>query len=109
MASCIQILTKSHQYVTFLMFAAWLRATRNQGAAMKYRLLVCLFVALGLAACGGGTVVATSSTSPVVTPTATAVSASNVAVGGSLVVTGTNLSRVTAFQIAGVTVSTSAV
>jgi len=82
---------------------------------MKYRLLVCLFVALGLAACGGGgggggdTVVATSSTSPVVTPTATAVSASNVAVGGSLVVTGTNLSRVTAFQIAGVTVSTSAV
>lgn len=98
------------------MFAAWLAATRKRGAAMKYRLLVCLFVAFGLSACGGGgggsggdTVVATSSNSPVTAPAVTAVSASNIAVGASLVVTGTNLSRVTAFQIAGVTVSTSAV
>ncbi|MFZ4877435.1 IPT/TIG domain-containing protein [Janthinobacterium sp. Mn2066] len=82
---------------------------------MKYRLLVCLFVMLGLSACGGGgggggdTVVATSSNSPAIKPAVTAVSASNVAVGGNLVLTGTNLSQVTAFQIAGVTVSTSSV
>ncbi|WP_215405896.1 IPT/TIG domain-containing protein [Janthinobacterium sp. JC611] len=69
---------------------------------------------LGLSACGGGgggggdTVVATTSGTPVLVPAVTAVSAANVAVGGSLVVTGTNLSRVTAFQVAGVTLATSA-
>ncbi|AQR67763.1 hypothetical protein BZG29_04825 [Janthinobacterium sp. LM6] len=69
---------------------------------------------LGLSACGGGgggggdTVVATTSGTPVLLPAVTAVSAANVAVGGSLVLTGTNLSRVTAFQVGGVTVATSA-
>ncbi|APA70240.1 hypothetical protein [Janthinobacterium sp. 1_2014MBL_MicDiv] len=82
---------------------------------MKNHLLIALFLALGLSACGGGggggggdTVVATSSGNPAVIPAVTAVSATNVAVGGSLVVTGANLSRVTAFQVAGVTVATSA-
>lgn len=81
---------------------------------MKNHLLVALFVMLGLSACGGGgggggeTVVATTSGTPVLVPAVTAVSAANVAVGGSLVVTGTNLSRVTAFQVGGVTVATSA-
>ncbi len=81
---------------------------------MKNHLLVALFVMLGLSACGGGgggggdTVVATTSGTPVLVPAVTAVSAANVAVGGSLVVTGTNLSRVTAFQVAGVTLATSA-
>ncbi|WP_332861204.1 IPT/TIG domain-containing protein [Janthinobacterium svalbardensis] len=67
---------------------------------------------LGLSACGGGgggdTVVTTTSGNPVVIPAVTAVSAANVAVGGSLIVTGTNLSRVTAFQVGGVTLATSA-
>ncbi|MGV8869789.1 MAG: hypothetical protein ACOH2S_22935 [Janthinobacterium svalbardensis] len=68
---------------------------------------------LGLSACGGGggggdTVVTTTSGNPVVIPAVTAVSAANVAVGGSLVLTGTNLSRVTAFQLGGVTLATSA-
>ena len=82
---------------------------------MKNHLLVALFLMLGLSACGGGgssggdTVVATTSGSPVVIPAVTAVAASNVAVGGSVVITGTNLSRVTAFQVGGVTVATSAV
>lgn len=82
---------------------------------MKNHLLIAVFLALGLSACGGGgggggdTVVATTSGNPVVTPAVTAVSATKVAVGGSIVVTGTNLSRVTAFQVAGVTVATSAV
>ncbi|PLY41666.1 hypothetical protein CSZ94_14860 [Janthinobacterium sp. ROICE36] len=82
---------------------------------MKNHLLVALLVMLGLSACGGGggggggdTVVATTAGTPVLIPAVTAVSAANVAVGGSLVVTGTNLSRVTAFQVAGVTVATSA-
>ncbi len=79
---------------------------------MKNHLLVALFVMLGLSACGGGgggdTVVTTTSGNPVVIPAVTAVSAANVAVGGSLVVTGTNLSRVTAFQVGGVTLATSA-
>ncbi|QKY01676.1 hypothetical protein G3257_04975 [Janthinobacterium lividum] len=81
---------------------------------MKNHLLVALFVVLGLSACGGGgggggdTVVATTSGTPVLIPAVTAVSAANVAVGGSLVVTGTNLGRVTAFQVGGVTVATSA-
>ena len=81
---------------------------------MKNHLLVALFVVLGLSACGGGgggggdTVVATTSGNPVVIPAVTAVSAANLAVGGSLVVTGTNLSRVTAFQVGGVKLATSA-
>ena len=81
---------------------------------MKNHLLVALFVMLGLSACGGGgggggdTVVATTSGNPAVIPAVTAVSAANVAVGGSLVVTGTNLSRVTAFQVGGVNVAASA-
>ncbi|SFY24072.1 hypothetical protein SAMN03097694_5270 [Janthinobacterium lividum] len=81
---------------------------------MKNHLLVALFVVLGLSACGGGgggggdTVVATTSGTPVLVPAVTAVSAANVAVGGSLVVTGTNLSRVTAFQVGGVNVAPSA-
>lgn len=81
---------------------------------MKNHLLVALFVVLGLSACGGGgggggdTVVATTSGNPAVIPAVTAVSAANVAVGGSLVVTGTNLSRVTAFQVGGVKVAASA-
>ena len=81
---------------------------------MKNHLLVALFVVLGLSACGGGgggggdTVVATTSGTPVLVPAVTAVSAANVAVGGSLVVTGTNLSRVTAFQVGGVNVAASA-
>lgn len=81
---------------------------------MKNHLLVALFVVLGLSACGGGgggggdTVVATTSGNPAVIPAVTAVSAANVAVGGSLVVTGTNLSRVTAFQVGGVNVAASA-
>lgn len=81
---------------------------------MKNHLLVALFVVLGLSACGGGgggggdTVVATTSGNPAVIPAVTAVSAANVAVGGSLVVTGTNLSRVTAFQVDGVKVAASA-
>ncbi|MGK5059889.1 IPT/TIG domain-containing protein [Janthinobacterium sp. LB2P49] len=82
---------------------------------MKNYLLVALFVMLGLSACGGGggggsdTVVATTSGTPVLIPAVTAVSAANVVVGGSLVLTGTNLGRVTAFQVGGVTVATSAV
>ena len=81
---------------------------------MKNHLLVALFLMLGLSACGGGgggagdTVVATTSGTPVLIPAVTAVSAANVAVGGSLVLTGTNLSRVTAYQVAGVTVASSA-
>jgi len=85
---------------------------------MKNHLLVASFVMLGLSACGGGgggggdTVVATTSGNPVVIPAVipavTAVSAANVAVGGSLVVTGSNLSRVTAFQVGGVNVTASA-
>ena len=80
---------------------------------MKNHLLAALFVMLGLSACGGGggggdTVVATTSGTPVQIPAVTAVSAANVAVGGSLVLTGTNLSRVTAFQVGGVTVTASA-
>ena len=81
---------------------------------MKNHLLVALFLMLGLSACGGGgggggdTVVATTSGSPVLLPAVTAVSATNVAVGGSVVVTGSNLSRVTAFQVGGVTLATSA-
>ncbi|WP_436574787.1 IPT/TIG domain-containing protein [Janthinobacterium sp. HLS12-2] len=81
---------------------------------MKNHLLIALFVVLGLSACGGGgggggdTVVATTSGNPVVMPAVTAVSAANLAVGGSLVVTGTNLSRVTAFQVGGVKLATSA-
>ncbi|MGK5018577.1 IPT/TIG domain-containing protein [Janthinobacterium sp. HLS12-2] len=77
-------------------------------------MLIALFVVLGLSACGGGgggggdTVVATTSGNPVVMPAVTAVSAANLAVGGSLVVTGTNLSRVTAFQVGGVKLATSA-
>ena len=81
---------------------------------MKNHLLIALFVMLGLSACGGGgggggdTVVATTSGNPVVIPAVTAVSAANVAIGGSVVVTGTNLSRVTAFQVGGVTLAASA-
>ena len=80
---------------------------------MKNHLLVALFVMLGLSACGGGgggsdTVVTSTSGNPVVIPAVTAVSAANVAVGGSLVLTGTNLSRVTAFQLGGVPLATSA-
>ncbi|MCC7645086.1 MULTISPECIES: IPT/TIG domain-containing protein [unclassified Janthinobacterium] len=81
---------------------------------MKNHLFVALFVVLGLSACGGGgggggdTVVATTSGNPAVIPAVTAVSAANVAVGGSLVVTGTNLSRVTAFQVGGVKIAASA-
>ncbi|PKB23565.1 IPT/TIG domain-containing protein [Janthinobacterium sp. 64] len=80
---------------------------------MKNHLLVALFVMLGLSACGGGggggdTAVTTTSGNPVVIPAVTAVSAANVAVGGSLVVKGTNLSRVTAFQVGGVTLASSA-
>ncbi|MGK5037359.1 hypothetical protein [Janthinobacterium sp. LB3P118] len=81
---------------------------------MKNHLLAALFVVLGLSACGGGgggggdTVVATSSGAPNLTPAVAAVSAENVAVGGTLVVTGTNLSRVKAFQVGGVTLATSA-
>jgi hypothetical protein len=82
---------------------------------MKNHLLIALFVMLGLSACGGGggggggdTVVATTSGSPVVIPAVTAVSVANVAIGGSVAVTGTNLSRVTAFQVGGVTVASSA-
>lgn len=81
---------------------------------MRNHLLVALFVMLGLSACGGGgggggdTVVATTSGTPALIPAVTSVSAANVAVGGSLVVTGTNLSRVTAFQLGGVTLATSA-
>ena len=80
---------------------------------MKNHLLVALFLMLGLSACGGGggggeTIVATTSGNPVVIPAVTAVSAANVAVGGSLVITGTNLSRVTAFQVGGVTLASSA-
>ncbi|PVX34443.1 IPT/TIG domain-containing protein [Janthinobacterium sp. 78] len=81
--------------------------------AVKNHLLVALFVMLGLSACGGGggggdTAVTTTSGNPVVIPAVTAVSAANVAVGGSLVLTGTNLSRVTAFQLGGVPLATSA-
>ncbi|OEZ89105.1 IPT/TIG domain protein [Janthinobacterium sp. HH106] len=79
---------------------------------MKNHLLVALFLVLGLSACGGGgggdTAVATTSGNPAVVPAVTAVSAANVAVGGRLVVTGTNLSRVTAFQVGGVNVAASA-
>ncbi|MED5598504.1 hypothetical protein [Janthinobacterium sp. P210006] len=80
---------------------------------MKNHLLVALFVVLGLSACGGGggggdTVVAATSGDTVLTPSVSAVSAANVAVGGSLVLTGKNLSRATAFQVGGVTVATSA-
>ena len=81
---------------------------------MKNHLLVALFLMLGLSACGGGgggggdTVVATTSNNPVLTPAVTAVSATNVAIGGSVIITGSNLSRVTAFQVAGVTVASSA-
>ncbi|MCC7705898.1 IPT/TIG domain-containing protein [Janthinobacterium sp. GW460P] len=71
-----------------------------------------MFLVLGLSACGGGgggdAAVATTSGNPVVVPAVTAVSAANVAVGGRLVVTGTNLSRVTAFQVGGVNVAASA-
>ncbi|MGK5022824.1 IPT/TIG domain-containing protein [Janthinobacterium sp. LB2P10] len=75
---------------------------------MKNHFLIALFLMLGLSACGGGggggdSVVSTTAGNPVVIPAVTAVSATNVAVGGSLVVTGTNLSRVTAFQVGGVT------
>ncbi|MCC7711400.1 MULTISPECIES: IPT/TIG domain-containing protein [unclassified Janthinobacterium] len=79
---------------------------------MKNHLLVAMFLVLGLSACGGGgggdAAVATTSGNPVVVPAVTAVSAANVAVGGRLVVTGTNLSRVTAFQVGGVNVAASA-
>lgn len=81
---------------------------------MKNHLLIALFLMLGLSACGGGgggggdTVVATTSNNPVLIPAVTAVSATNVAVGGSVVLTGSNLSRVTAFQVGGVTVASSA-
>jgi hypothetical protein len=77
---------------------------------MKKHLLIALFITLGLSACGGGGDAggAGSSNTPVVTPVVTAVSATNVAVGGSVVVTGTNLSRATAFQVGGVSVAASA-
>lgn len=79
---------------------------------MKNHLLVAMFLVLGLSACGGGgggdAAVATTSGNPAVVPAITAVSAANVAVGGRLVVTGTNLSRVTAFQVGGVNVAASA-
>lgn len=79
---------------------------------MKNHLLVAMFLVLGLSACGGGgggdAAVATTSGNPAVVPAVTAVSAANVAVGGRLVVTGTNLSRVTAFQVGGVNVAASA-
>lgn len=79
---------------------------------MKNHLLVAMFLVLGLSACGGGgggdAAVATTSGNPAVVPAVTAVSAANIAVGGRLVVTGTNLSRVTAFQVGGVNVAASA-
>ena len=80
---------------------------------MKNHLLIALIAMLGLSACGGGgggggeTVVATTTTSPAIVPAVTAVSANTVAAGGSLTVTGTNLDRVTAFQIGGVTLASS--
>ena len=80
---------------------------------MKNHLLIALIAMLGLSACGGGgggggeTVVATATTSPAIVPAVTAVSANTVAAGGSLTVTGTNLDRVTAFQIGGVTLASS--
>ena len=82
---------------------------------MKNHLLAAVFLMLGLSACGGGggagggdTVVATTSGNAAPVPAVTAVSASNVAIGASVVVTGTDLSRVTAFQVGGMTVAASA-
>ena len=80
---------------------------------MKNHLLVALFLALGLSACGGGgggseTAGGASSGTAVIAPAVTAVSATNVAVGAGLVLTGTNLSRATAFQVGAVTVAASA-
>lgn len=82
---------------------------------MKNHLLIALIAMLGLSACGGGgggggdTVVATTTTSPAIVPAVTAVSANTVAAGGTLTVTGTNLDRVTAFQIGGVTLASGSV
>ena len=82
---------------------------------MKNHLLAAVFLMLGLSACGGGggagggdTVVATTSGNAAPVPAVTAVSASNVAIGASVVLTGTDLSRVTAFQVGGMTVTASA-
>lgn len=78
---------------------------------MKNHLLVALFLVLGLSACGGGggdAAGGASSGTAVLAPAVTAVSATNVAVGASLVLTGTNLSRATAFQVGAVTVAASA-
>ena len=83
---------------------------------MKNHLLIALIAMLGLSACGGGgggggdTVVATSTSSPAapaIVPAVTAVSANTAPAGGSLTVTGTNLDRVTAFQLGGVTLASS--
>ncbi|MBE3027294.1 IPT/TIG domain-containing protein [Janthinobacterium sp. GW458P] len=74
-------------------------------------MLVALFLVLGLSACGGGggdAAGGASSGTAVLAPAVTAVSATNVAVGASLVLTGTNLSRATAFQVGAVTVAASA-
>ena len=88
---------------------------------MKNHLLIALIAMLGLSACGGGggggggagTVVATTTTTPTATPavvsTVTAVSANSAAIGASLTVTGSNLDRVSAFQVGGVTLAASAV
>ncbi|PJC97633.1 hypothetical protein GQ37_016845 [Janthinobacterium sp. BJB1] len=70
-----------------------------------------MFLVLGLSACGGGggdAAGGASSGTAVLAPAVTAVSATNVAVGASLVLTGTNLSRATAFQVGAVTVAASA-
>ncbi|MGK5026591.1 IPT/TIG domain-containing protein [Janthinobacterium sp. RB2R34] len=80
---------------------------------MKNHLLIALIAMLGLSACGGGgggadTAVATTPVAaPAVVSAVTAVSANTAAIGSSVTVTGSNLDRVTAFQIGGVTVASS--
>ncbi|OBV38994.1 IPT/TIG domain-containing protein [Janthinobacterium psychrotolerans] len=81
---------------------------------MKNHLLIVSLAMLGLSACGGGggggasTAVATTATPAVVSAIAS-VSANTAAIGASLTVTGSNLDRVTAFQVGGVTLAASAV
>ncbi len=84
---------------------------------MKNHLLAALIAMLALSACGGGggdtgTAVATAPTpapTPVAVSAVTAVSANTAAIGASLTVSGSNLDRVTAFQVGGVTLAASGV
>jgi len=82
---------------------------------MKNHLLAALIAMLALSACGGGgggtdtaTTVAPTPT-PVAVSAVTAVSANTAAIGTSLTVSGSNLDRVTAFQVGGVTLAASGV